>query len=1172
MLIRNKKIVAILLAILISVTSVGYKAVFAFDKMSSLKEGEREILFETSFELDEIDKNFLTSTVDKTKGSKNIYGLDMESSIDGNINDIGINNDEEIETKMTTKITKGPTGTWNQASGKGWTGDRAMEIAGIHKGNVEAYSYNVIYEDLNIKVDKDTRLSYTIFPSMLDESNYDYDYTQMHISIDLEFTDGTYLSDLGAIDQYGTNLNPQSQGDSKILTTNQWNYISSKIGDVAKGKIIKNILVAYDNKENPKEVDAKFKTYIDDLKIYNEVDKKYRHKSDYVNILRGTNDSPNFSRGLTVPAVTVPHGFNFFAPATTDADNKIYNYQDRKLNHITISHEPSYWVGDRGTWQYMINTSINIDDVTNESDIDTKSREAKFSHENEVAKVHYYSVTFDEGSNASNSKIEITPTEHGAVNRFTFDNNSKNRNIIFDSTRAGGTLVYNDDGSFEATSNDMSNGMQKMYIYGEFSEKPIATKVEGDKQGIASFKSDVVELKLATSFISMEQAKKNLELEIKCSDNFDSIFQQAQKLWDETLDFVDVKGATEEQLVSLYSNIYRLNAYPNLLSENTGTNENPEWKYKSPYNEHQVVDGILYYNNGFWDTYRTVWPAYDLFTSKKVTKLLNGLVKHYYDNGHVPRWIAPGGTNSMVGTSSDIIFGDAAAKGIEFDLQGAYESAIKNAAVAVDSKNLTNGGRAMLNKSIFEGYTAHDEQHEGFSWSIEGYLNDYGVYQLAKKLGNEDEAEYYLNRALNYSKLFKSTGDDVSKKWLRGRNNNGDWSYSDEDFNPFFWGDDYTETNAFNMAVSVTQDGQGLANLYGGREALGQKIDTIFNTNGDYWGYGANKSIGGIHEQKEAREIKLGQYGHSNQPSHHIAYMYNYAGQPWKTQKYVRDILKRIYVGSDFGQGYIGDEDNGEMSAWYLFSALGFYPVSMGNDEYAIGSPLFDEITVKLDNGKKIKVKAHNNSDENIYTQSMKLKGVEYNKNYIKHSDLKDGAVIEFVMGNTPNYNWGTGEDALPTSITKGDEIPNPLEDITITNVKVSDKLEKEVYADTVYSNIKDVKALFDNDSNTAATLNNSDSNEIIYSFTTPSEVRMLTLTSAPEGDSPTGYILSGSCDGENWEVIDERCDLKFQWQRYTRPFKLNDEKIKGYNHYKLELIGGNALSEIELIGKHLRT
>lgn len=259
MLIRNKKIIVILLAILISITSVGDKAVFAFDKMSRLKEGEREILFETSFELDEVDKNFLASTVDKTKGNRNIYGLDMKSFIDKDINYTGINNNEEIEIGMTTKITKGSTGTWNQSSEKGWTGDRAMEIAGIHKGNGEAYSYNVIYKDLNIKVDKDTRLSYTIFPSMLDESNYDY--TQMHISIDLEFTDGTYLSDLGAIDQYGTKLNPQSQGDSRILTTNQWNYISSKIGNIAKGKKIKNILVAYNNKENPKEVDAKFKTY-----------------------------------------------------------------------------------------------------------------------------------------------------------------------------------------------------------------------------------------------------------------------------------------------------------------------------------------------------------------------------------------------------------------------------------------------------------------------------------------------------------------------------------------------------------------------------------------------------------------------------------------------------------------------------------------------------------------------------------------------------------------------------------------------------------------------------------------------------------------------------------------------------------------------------------------------
>lgn len=1303
------KLLTIFLVTTLTVTNISYFKAFAVTDKLVTESQEKKVLFETSFEDDENDKQFLETTIDDKKGSSNISSLPKESVIDGSINNkiisssiksstryndnevsenlfddstntkflayntngvssentvwvsfevkekvsidryqvaaandaqerdpkawkllgsndettwdtldsqtnqifstrfqrreyeinktaeykyfkleiteiygasgkmaqfselnlgTGVKETEEETKKMTTTITKGPSSTWNQASGKGWSGAKAVEVSGIHEGKGKAYSYNTIYEDLNIEVGEDTNLSYTIFPSMLDEKDYDYDYTQMHISVDLEFTDGTFLSDLGAIDQYDTKLNPQAQGDSKILTTNQWNYIASNIGIVANGKTIKNILIAYDNNDNPKDVNAQFKTYIDDLEIYNEKAVEFEHKSDYVNILRGTNDSPGFSRGLTAPAVTMPHGFNFFVPATNSNDNKIYNYQlnGNTLKHITISHEPSYWVGDRGTWQFMINTSIDAKNVNNGEQINSSARQAEFTHENETAKAHYYSVKFNEGSNASNSKMEVTPTVHGSVARFTFDKDSTNKNIIFDSTRADGTLKFNNDGTFEASSNHTGNGMQTMYVYGKFSEKPSNTSVQNTKQGIASFNSEVVEMKLATSFISVEQAKKNLELEITNSDNFDSIFDKAQNTWDDTLDMVEVKDATKDQLTTLYSSMYRLNAYPNLLSENTGTNDAPVWKYKSPYGDHKVTDGTLYYNNGFWDTYRTAWAAYGLFTSDKATELLNGLVQHYNDQGYVPRWIAPGGTNSMVGTSSDVIFGDAIAKGIDFDEENAYKSAIKNAAVAVDSSNLTNGGRAQLNTSIFEGYTAHNVQHEGFSWSIEGYINDYGIYQMASKLGYEDEAIYYLNRALNYSKLFSSTGDSVEDKWLRGKNANGDWSYSDENFNPLFWGDDYTETNAFNMSVSVPQDGQGLANLYGGREALGEKIDTIFEDNGHYAGYGAVDSVGGIHEQKEAREVKLGQYGHSNQPSHHIPYMYNYAGQPWKTQKYVRDILDRAYVGSDFGQGYIGDEDNGEMSAWYIFSALGFYPVSMGNDEYAIGSPLFKEMTVKLDNGKSITVKANNNSDENIYIQSMKLNGKEYNKNYIKHSDLENGATIEFTMGNTPNTNWGSSEESLPTSITKGDELPDPLEDVTIKGVQEVNDPSNDVPSDSVYSNVKDIKNLFDNDSNTAVTLNNS--SEIIYNFTKPTKVSMLTLTSARSGNAPTSYKLSGSSDGESWSVIDERKDLKFEWQRYTRPFSLSKENSKAFTKYKIELIGGDALSEIELMGQ----
>ena len=294
----------------------------------------------------------------------------------------------------------------------------------------------------------------------------------------------------------------------------------------------------------------------------------------------------------------------------------------------------------------------------------------------------------------------------------------------------------------------------------------------------------------------------------------------------------------------------------------------------------------------------------------------------------------------MVGTSSDAIFADAMVKGISFDYENAYRSALRNAATVSD--NLTNGGRKKLNVSNFIGYVPADE-NENFSWSMEGYINDYGIAQMAKKLANQtndaskkanymSEYYYYLNRAKNYSLLFDDSGQDVTSKWLRGRKADGSLNLGNSDnntgFNPFWWGADYTETNAFNMAVSVPQDGIGLANLYGGRDQLADKLDTIFTTDGGYIGYGAMDGVGGIHEQREAREVKLGQYGHSNQPSHHIPYMYLYSSRPWETQKYVRDILARCYAGSTFGQGYIGDEDNGEMSAWYILSSIGFYPLS----------------------------------------------------------------------------------------------------------------------------------------------------------------------------------------------------------------------------------------------------
>lgn len=1094
----------------------------------------------------------------------------------------------ETNLPMVTMLSKGPGDAWNQKSNAGWDDEHALQVSGTHMGTKDAHSWNVLYKDVDVKITDKTALSYLIFPGLVN-NEYDYHWTQMNMAVDLKFDDDTYLSDYNLSDTNGNLLTPQGQGDSRTLLTNQWNKIMARLGEHPnlRGKTVTQVLVAYDNKDNQSETNVAFQNYIDDIKLFNEATLEYddNNLAEYVNILRGTNDTPNFSRGLTGPMVAVPHGFNFWAPVTNSGDNKLYTYQQNgsqgTLKHISVSHEPSYWVGDRGTWEYMVNTSIDPNGTTS---IGATERAAKFSHDNETAKAHYYGVDFTEG-NAKGSKLELSPTEHGSSTKFTFTEEADYHNVILDIVRGVNKKITlsDDKKSFTAEmrvndSTNGSNGMKTMYVYGEFNTAWISQRYGNSAQNSAIVNfgdATEVEMKVTTSFISIDQAKHNMELELS-GKSFAAIYDEARTIWNDKLDVITVEGATYEEKVTLYSNLYRTFIYPNLLSENTGTNENPVWKYKSTINE-EIKEGTLYYNNGFWDTYHTTWAAYELLTPDKGVEMLNGLVEHYNDGGWVPRWVAPGGTNSMVGTSSDVIFADAAVNGMPFDLEKAYQSAIKNAAV-VNVENLTSGGRAELNTSIFRGYTTNST-HEGFSWSMEGYINDYGISQMATILADQaeakdnleeaqryrDEATYYQNRALNYVMLFDGSSEEVTDKWFKGKNDKGEWSQGDN-FDPTFWGNDYTETDAYNMLVTVPQDGNGLANLYGGPEALAERMDTIFSTDGTYNGYNAVNGVGGIHEQREAREVKLGRYGHSNQPSHGILYMYNYAKQPWKTQQYVRDVLKRCYVGGTFGQGYIGDEDNGEMSAWYVLSSLGFFPVNMGSGEYAIGSPLFDKATIHLDNGQDLTIIANNNSDENVYIQSMTLNGENYNSSFINTKTLMEGGTVTFNMGSTPNKNWGV--EAAGTSLTEGSDVANPLEDLTVPSIEVADTFDKNVLTDTVVGEgVENIKNLFDNNSNTPATF--TPDTAIYYSYARPVKVSMMTLTSTKDQptEAPKKFTLYGSSDGEEWVTLANQEDVVFEWGRYTRPFQV-DNKDTAYQYYKLELKEGTTLSEIELFGQ----
>ena len=595
----------------------------------------------------------------------------------------------------------------------------------------------------------------------------------------------------------------------------------------------------------------------------------------------------------------------------------------------------------------------------------------------------------------------------------------------------------------------LSNGATRMFVYATFDREMTASGTSGKRRGWAKFDGRTVNMRIATSLISLEQAQKNLALELAPADDFASVRARAQRAWDRKLRVVEVEGATEDQLTTLYSNLYRLFLYPNSAFENVGTAAAPRYRHavqsstttpaSTPtHTGAPVVDGKVYVNNGFWDTYRTAWSAYTLFSPGMAGELVDGFVQQYRDGGWISRWSSPGYANLMTGTSSDVSFADAYVKGVEgFDARDAYDAAVKNATVAppgADPDN-TNVGRKGLERSIFLGYTPSSVS-EGVSWALEGYINDYGIANMAKGLARErgvsgadrrrylEEHEYFLERARNYVNMF-----DPAIGFFQGRSASGRWKSSPDEYDPRVWGHDhdYTETNGWNFAFHVPHDGAGLAALYGGRDELADKLDAFFSTpeTGKFPG-----SYGGIiHEITEARDVRMGMWGFSNQVSHHIPWMYAYAKQPWKTAEKTREVLRRMYVGSEIGQGYAGDEDNGETSAWYLFAAMGLYPLQVGSPNYVIGSPLFKKATIRRPDGD-IVVRARNNSTRNVYVQGLRVNGRRWDKTWLPHSALAGGARLEFDMGPRPS-GWATRGDSAPPSLTEGREVARPLRDAT---------------------------------------------------------------------------------------------------------------------------------------------
>ncbi|MFG1764695.1 GH92 family glycosyl hydrolase [Micromonospora parva] len=1056
-------------------------------------------------------------------------------------------------TPMVSVTTAGPNGGYTTKPDVGFTGLAALRYAGGALADGRSYGTNKLF-DVTIPVGPKTRLSYKIFPEY---TGGDAGYPSTYAAVDLHFTDGSYLSGRSPADQHGNLLTGAGQGASKALFADQWNLVRADLGAIARGKTIDRILLAYDN---PTATEGtRFQGWLDDVEVEGSPASIDGSKlTNYVDTRRGTNSSIGFSRGNNLPITAVPNGFNFFTPVT-DATSDSWEYEYHRNNNaanlpmlqgLAISHEPSPWMGDRN--QMSVMPVVGGGALTGQP----ASRAVTFSHDDEIARPDLYRVTLQNGLVA-----EMSPTDHAGIMRFTFPSGQATGSLVF----FNGTFTIGADGTFTGwvdNGSGFSAGRSRMFVAGSFDRAPTASAATSATFDVSTTRE--VTMRLATSFLSVDQARRNLDLEVTAR-SFDQIHTAATAAWKDRLGRVEVRDANEAQLVSMYSNLYRLNLYPNSQSENTGTAAAPRWQYASPvsaptgtstatHTGAKIVDGQIYVNNGFWDTYRTVWPAYSLLYPDIAAKIADGFVQHYRDGGWIARWSSPGYADLMTGTSSNVALAQAYLTGVKLpDPLAAYNAAVKDATVASGRPEV---GRKGIENSLFLGYTPTSTP-ESVSWALEGYINDYGIGNMGAALAKDpatpkserarlkEESRYFLERARNYVHLF-----DSKTKLMQGRDAAGNFLAGD----PLDWGGVYTETNGWNFAFTAQQDGQGLANLLGGQKALRDKLDTYFSTpeNADRpGGYG-----GIIHEMVEARAVRMGQLGMSNQPSHHIPYMYNFAGAPSKTQEAVREVLRRLYVGSEIGQGYLGDEDNGEMSSWYILSSLGIYPLQAGSSEWTIGSPQFTRMTVHRSTGD-IVVNAPNNSVANVYVQDVKVNGKKQRGLSLDVSTLARGGTIDFQMGPKPS-SWGGGKNDAPPSLTKGGEAPKPLQDVTGPGLGTA-----------TATGGQDVSKLFD-DSSTSQLTFTSATPQITWAFRGGKQKpTYYTVTSGAGAGDPADWRLQGSNDGLTWTTVDSRTDQVFTWRNQTRPYSI--DKPGRFAQFRLAVtktVGAvqTNLAEVELL------
>jgi predicted alpha-1,2-mannosidase len=731
---------------------------------------------------------------------------------------------------------------------------------------------------------------------------------------------------------------------------------------------------------------------------------------DYINPLMGTASDYTFSNGNTYPAIATPWAMNFWTPQTGKmGDGWQYSYGTMKIRGLKQTHQPSPWINDYGAFSLMPTTGKLV--------VDEEKRASWFSHKAEKVTPYYYSVYLAD----YDVTAEITPTDRAAQFRFTFPK-SDSAYIVVDAYDKGSYVkVIPAENKIIGYSRNHHGGVpdnfhnyfvmvfdHKFASIGTWNETKTSIdqlELSGDHVGavvrFATKKGEKVQVRVASSFIGPEQAQLNLDREL-AKDSFEDTKTKAMERWEKELQRIRIDGGTFQERQTFYSCLYRILLFPRSFYEFDKDNKVVHY---SPYNG-QVLPGYMFTDNGFWDTFRAVFPFFTVMYRDMDAKIMAGLVNAYKESGWLPEWASPGHRDCMIGSNSASLITDAYLKGIrDYDIETLYEAMLKNANNAGPLSSVGRLGADQYNKL---GYVPYDVGiNESAARTLEYAYDDFTIMQLAKALNKPaQDITRFEKQAMNYKNLF-----DPETKLMRGKNQDGKFQTP---FNPLKWGDAFTEGNSWHYTWSVFQDVSGLIGLMGGDKAFTAQLDSVFTMppvfDESYYGQV-------IHEIREMQVMGMGQYAHGNQPIQHMVYLYNFAGEPWKSQYRVRDILAKLYhPGPD---GYCGDEDNGQTSAWYVFSAIGFYPVCPGSNQYVLGSPLFNKVTLSLENGKEFVVEAEDNSSFNVYINGVTLNGDAYDLNWLTHDDIMKGGKLQLRMSTTPNKQRGIDTASRPYSMSR---------------------------------------------------------------------------------------------------------------------------------------------------------